>query len=1046
MRSMSVEQRWQDLASLLTIPPPPEQYHHHHHQQHHQHPHNITAHGAVGGYAPNYHASLPPVPEKHPDPYAGAAAPMEGSYKVESAHHPQQHDSIYYQNSTSEMAPPPNQDGFLQSILNDEDLQLMDMAMNEGMYTMRMLDGASGHHPTHHNHTHMMMTTAERDSASDSAVSSMGSERVPSLSDGEWCDGSDSAQEFHSSKFRPYESAYGRDRNATHQPQKKHHMFGKRCFQEQAPQQLEPLPPRVAPAVKYECPEQTYHHDPMHMQTDFVPRGPLVPPHGASLQPPLDLNTPHSSHTLLQGVVPGGGSGRVGVRAPHGHGHSHNHTYAAPPAPPHARPHRDKRGAPFKIGTGNSLVAAQNCRKRKLDQITSLADEVRTVRDRKQRTQRDHHQLLADRQRVKERFAALYRHVFQVRHCSATAPCSLSDHVAGGRGAHRARPQAAHAARPPPAAGRPPARQGALRRALPPRLPGAPLLRHCSLLTIRSRRWRTRCAPCATASSARSATTTSCWPTASASRSASPRSTATSSRCATAPPLLPAHYQITSLADEVRTVRDRKQRTQRDHHQLLADRQRVKERFAALYRHVFQVRHCSATAPCSLSDHVAGGRGAHRARPQAAHAARPPPAAGRPPARQGALRRALPATSSRCATAPPLLPAHYQITSLADEVRTVRDRKQRTQRDHHQLLADRQRVKERFAALYRHVFQVRHCSATAPCSLSDHVAGGRGAHRARPQAAHAARPPPAAGRPPARQGALRRALPPRLPGAPLLRHCPPCSLSLWPPTLPSPLYPLFQVPPLSATAPCSLLTSWPFHLPQPPRHPHPTAPPPTLPNASPSPGPFHAHSFCHCSLSLSITSLAHPPSHPTPRPTTHHCFRPHAPKPFARSLRHASIPLLRHCSLLTFNHVPHPGPPPPNHHATPPHPLLAPHAQTFRPLPNPTLPCPSPHCSLLLSISLLPPCPCHRKAGTRRPPPAAGKSKFLGFKESFQVGKCSDSLGNFSYVGKVRTGEPKREGAGTSALGEGRRLGSRPRLGDAYCTFPFSIGFPNLFK
>ncbi|GBP23475.1 Segmentation protein cap'n'collar [Eumeta japonica] len=40
--------------------------------------------------------------------------------------------------------------------------------------------------------------SAERDSASDSAVSSMGSERVPSLSDGEWCDaGSDSAQEYH---------------------------------------------------------------------------------------------------------------------------------------------------------------------------------------------------------------------------------------------------------------------------------------------------------------------------------------------------------------------------------------------------------------------------------------------------------------------------------------------------------------------------------------------------------------------------------------------------------------------------------------------------------------------------------------------------------------------------------------------------------------------------------------------------------------------------------------------------------------------------------
>ncbi|XP_028169410.1 segmentation protein cap'n'collar-like isoform X2 [Ostrinia furnacalis] len=487
MRSMSVEQRWQDLASLLTIPPPPEQYHqYHHHQPHphpHPHPHNISSHGAAGGYPPNYHAPLPPVPEKHPDPYAGAAAPLEGAYKVESAHHPQQHDGIYYQqNSTSEMAPPANQDGFLQSILNDEDLQLMDMAMNEGMYTMRMLDSAGAHHAPHHNHTHMMMT--ERDSASDSAVSSMGSERVPSLSDGEWCDGSDSAQEFHSSKFRPYDSGYGRERSAPHQPQKKHHMFGKRCFQEQTPQ----LEPRPAPVVKYECPEQAYHHDNMHVHNgvEFGARAQIAPP--VALQPALDLNAPHSSHALLQNGL------ASPARFPYGAERvRHNHTYSAPPAPHQARPAhtRDKRvrrltdgsmsdggssaasghltrdekrakalvqvkknqckasllhaGIPLEVHDiinlpmdefnerlskhdlseaqlslirdirrrGKNKVAAQNCRKRKLDQITSLADEVRTVRDRKQRTQRDHHQLTAERQRVKERFAALYRHVFQ---------------------------------------------------------------------------------------------------------------------------------------------------------------------------------------------------------------------------------------------------------------------------------------------------------------------------------------------------------------------------------------------------------------------------------------------------------------------------------------------------------------------------------------------------------------------------------------------------------------------------------------------------------
>ncbi|XP_045509072.1 segmentation protein cap'n'collar-like isoform X1 [Colias croceus] len=453
MRSMSVEQRWQDLASLLTIPPPPDQYQHYH--QHAHHAHNIS-HGAAG-YAPNYasHAPLGPGPtaphaEKHSETY-GAAAPLESSYKVESAHHPQQHDAVYYQNSTSEMAP--NQDGFLQSILNDEDLQLMDMAMNEGMYTMRMLDGASAHVPQ--NHPHMPITTAERDSASDSAVSSMGSERVPSLSDGEWCDGSDSAQEFHSSKFRPYESAYARDRS--HAPQKKHHMFGKRCFQEQP--QLEPLVTRP-PAVKYEC-EQTYHHDSMHMHNVDFSRHQLnqhVP-----LQPALDLNTAHSSHAIIQSnVSPARFAPDSRVR--------HNHTYSAPLPPEQRQPIRDKRarrltdssgsesghlsrdekrakalGIPLEVHDiinlpmdefnerlskhdlseaqlslirdirrrGKNKVAAQNCRKRKLDQITSLADEVRTVRDRKLRAQRDRAALLAQRQRLKEHFAALYRHVFQ---------------------------------------------------------------------------------------------------------------------------------------------------------------------------------------------------------------------------------------------------------------------------------------------------------------------------------------------------------------------------------------------------------------------------------------------------------------------------------------------------------------------------------------------------------------------------------------------------------------------------------------------------------
>lgn len=63
---------------------------------------------------------------------------------------------------------------------------------------------------------------------------------------------------------------------------------------------------------------------------------------------------------------------------------------------------------------GKNKVAAQNCRKRKLDQIISLADEVKEMRDRKMRLIREHEFMLLERQRVKDKFSQLYRHVFQV--------------------------------------------------------------------------------------------------------------------------------------------------------------------------------------------------------------------------------------------------------------------------------------------------------------------------------------------------------------------------------------------------------------------------------------------------------------------------------------------------------------------------------------------------------------------------------------------------------------------------------------------------------
>lgn len=84
-----------------------------------------------------------------------------------------------------------------------------------GMYTMRMLDSNNAISNLSMNgagSTTMTRADVERmDTSSDSAVSSMGSERVPSLSDGEWCDaGSDSghtAGDHYVSDYHTYVSS-----------------------------------------------------------------------------------------------------------------------------------------------------------------------------------------------------------------------------------------------------------------------------------------------------------------------------------------------------------------------------------------------------------------------------------------------------------------------------------------------------------------------------------------------------------------------------------------------------------------------------------------------------------------------------------------------------------------------------------------------------------------------------------------------------------------------------------------------------------------------
>uniref|UniRef100_A0A182KB57 BZIP domain-containing protein n=1 Tax=Anopheles christyi TaxID=43041 RepID=A0A182KB57_9DIPT len=399
-RAVSMEQRWQDLANLLSFPPgmgvgmgvadmPPSHPSHAHYPSHYP---SYQPSGAIPGpqhgqyHHPSHaavlqNASLADISPAQPHYGANLGSAVATSMHLTNSTsetdagtsgYKMDPEMMYYSNTSSEMN---HTDGFLNSILNDEDLQLMDIAVNEErhyatrMYTMRMLEhngtagnnasggmlGVSGtgsnlvNHGAHPHHHLSLMSSASGggnlqnamnvsalvngsssvssassgassgvgggnggassaggagaltgsgtpgdrlDASSDSAVSSMGSERVPSLSDGEWGDGgSDSAQEYHNGKYGgPYDYSYNQTNGAggiqpsrmgEHGPrqappvaQKKHHMFAKRYFQEQ--------------------------------NTTTVP-SPIHPsPNGANAGGP---NTNAGPATGLDGSAPGGGGG-----------------------------------------------------------------------------------------------------------------------------------------------------------------------------------------------------------------------------------------------------------------------------------------------------------------------------------------------------------------------------------------------------------------------------------------------------------------------------------------------------------------------------------------------------------------------------------------------------------------------------------------------------------------------------------------------------------------------------------------------------------------
>ncbi|XP_058449720.1 segmentation protein cap'n'collar isoform X2 [Malaya genurostris] len=556
-RAVSVEQRWQDLANLLSFPPGmgvgmgvgemPPAHPHPHYPPHYSYQSTgaIPQHGQYHTHAAVLqNASLadigPTQPHYGPNLGSAVATSMHLTNSTSETDagatgYKMDHEMMYYSNASSEMN---HTDGFLNSIL-DDDLQLMDIAVNEGMYTMRMLEhntsssnssvlgGAVGGGSVVglNNSTHLggLMSSAavaasaaaaagamqtslagsanggghgpngattggttsgdRLDASSDSAVSSMGSERVPSLSDGEWGDGgSDSAQEYHNKYGGPFDYSYNsssRLGDVSRQPpvaQKKHHMFAKRYFQEQNTT-IPALAPsnNTTPATGVDHQAQLNASIPIKYEYDYMTPTSLNHLEGAvgpitkqedqtSAHNPLssvDMKYPYSLDFSRQNP-----SAASAARSLHHDVIHHNHTYTLPHnnganPKPQTRDKRirkseeehltrdEKRARNLQIPIavqdiinlpmdefnerlskydlneqqlslirdirrrGKNKVAAQNCRKRKLDQIVSLADEVKEMKMRKERLLHDQDVVLSERKRIRDKFAALHRHVFQ---------------------------------------------------------------------------------------------------------------------------------------------------------------------------------------------------------------------------------------------------------------------------------------------------------------------------------------------------------------------------------------------------------------------------------------------------------------------------------------------------------------------------------------------------------------------------------------------------------------------------------------------------------
>lgn len=367
-------------------------------------------------------------------------------------------DLIYLNNGSTPVAAN-GSEYLLTDLLSDEDLHLIEMSASN--QTLPHYHYQTHHYNTHHNQTIVTNTTEDcMDASSDSAVSSMSSDRIHSLSDNEWID---TCSETSSHNGDPNHNDYhNRITSNVHRlgnnnsAQKKYKLFGRRNDNKEE---------------AYNCLQNTTELDPNELQannsstfSDIYTNGytnnannysytDLSQNHNMIFNPSVSHNhTYHIQNNELSSVTTVSAIHQHWVNSKNNTNKSYSRRYSTDSEnlTEEQQLNRDEKRAKalrIPISTediinlpidefnerlakyelneaqlslirdirrrGKNKVAAQNCRKRKLDQIMGLQHEVDGMFSQKSSLELQHDQLLMLRQMARDKYTKLYHFILE---------------------------------------------------------------------------------------------------------------------------------------------------------------------------------------------------------------------------------------------------------------------------------------------------------------------------------------------------------------------------------------------------------------------------------------------------------------------------------------------------------------------------------------------------------------------------------------------------------------------------------------------------------